>query len=59
MQAAYYEVIETEAAVVRQIFALYTITGLSIGAIARQLSEKGITTQRAGDPSTSGVALCY
>lgn len=48
MQAAYYEVIETEAAVVRQIFALYTINGLSIGAIARQLSEEGITTQRGG-----------
>ena len=32
-----YEIIETEADVVRKIFNWYTVEGLSIGAIARQL----------------------
>jgi site-specific DNA recombinase len=42
--AAYYEVLEAQAAVVRQVFELYTVKGLSIGAIARRLSELGIPT---------------
>src|SRR5882672_3560356 len=35
-QAAYYEVIEAEAQVVHQVYELYTVSGLSIGAIARR-----------------------
>ncbi len=46
--AAYYEVIEAEAEVVRQIFDLYTVAGLSIGAIARALNEQGAPTKRQG-----------
>jgi site-specific DNA recombinase len=44
--AAYYEIIETEADVVRKIFNLYTLEGLSIGAIARQLSNLGVPTRK-------------
>ncbi len=46
--AAYYEVIESEAKVVRQIFDLYTVTGLSIGAITRQLNAQGVPTKKQG-----------
>lgn len=45
-RAAYYEVIEVEAAVVREVFDLYTVAGLSIGAIARRLSERGVPTKK-------------
>lgn len=44
-RAAYYEVIESEGQVVREIFHLYTQEGYSIGAIARHLSEAGIPTR--------------
>jgi len=44
--AAYYEVIEDEAEVVRKVFNLYTVEGLSIGAIARQLTESGLPTRK-------------
>lgn len=44
--AAYYEVIEAEAEVVHQVFDLYTVAGLSIGAIARRLSERGVPTRK-------------
>jgi site-specific DNA recombinase len=44
--AAYYEVIEDEAEVVRKVFNLYTVEGLSIGAIARQLTELGLPTRK-------------
>src|SRR6266446_6464366 len=43
--AAYYEVIESEADVVRMVFATYTQQGLSINAIARLLNERGISTR--------------
>ena len=45
--AAYYEVIESEADVVRMVFAIYTQQRFSINAIARLLNERGIST-RAG-----------
>ena len=40
--AAYYEVVESEAAVVRMVFESYTQQGLSINAIARMLNERQI-----------------
>jgi site-specific DNA recombinase len=43
---ARYEVIEAEAAVVREVYAWYTVEGLSIGAIARRLNERGVPTRR-------------
>jgi site-specific DNA recombinase len=43
--AAYYEVIESEAAVVRMVFEAYTQHGLSINAIARMLNERQIPTR--------------
>jgi site-specific DNA recombinase len=43
--AAYYEVNETEAAVIRMIFHAYTQQGLSISAIARLLNERRIPTR--------------
>jgi len=43
--AAYYEIIESQAHVVRDIFRLYTQEGKSIGAIARQLGDSGILTR--------------
>jgi site-specific DNA recombinase len=43
--AAYYQVIEAEAEVVRLIFDWYTRTGLSIGAITRELNQRQIPTR--------------
>src|SRR6266478_549996 len=43
--AAYYEVIESEAGVVRMVFRMYTQQGLSINAIARLLNKRGISTR--------------
>src|SRR2546426_7639513 len=45
--AAYYEVIEAEAQVVRTMFDAYTQQGLSINAIARLLNERQIPTRTA------------
>ena len=45
-RAAYYEVIETQAGVVRQVFDLYTVHALSIGAITRRLNELGVATRK-------------
>jgi site-specific DNA recombinase len=45
--AAYYEVIESEAEVVRKVFQLYTRDALSINAIARWLNEQGVATRTA------------
>jgi site-specific DNA recombinase len=45
--SAYYEVIETEAQVVRMVFEVYTHQGLSINAIARMLNERQIPTRSA------------
>ncbi len=44
--AAYYAIIETEADVVRKVFNGYTVEGLSIGAITRQLTESGLPTRK-------------
>ena len=44
--AAYYEVIEQEAEVVRKVFELYTGAWLSIGAIAKWLNEQEIPTRK-------------
>ena len=43
--AAYYEIIESEAQVVREVFRLYTREDYSIGALTRYLSEQGILTR--------------
>src|SRR5467141_1923926 len=43
--AAYYEVVESEADVVRMMFAIYTQQRFSINAIARLLNERGISTR--------------
>jgi site-specific DNA recombinase len=43
--SAYYEVIESEAQVVRMAFEAYTQQGLSINAIARLLNERRIPTR--------------
>ena len=42
---AYYEVIESEAEVLRMMFDAYTVQGLSINAIARQLNQRQIPTR--------------
>jgi site-specific DNA recombinase len=43
--AAYVE-IEAEARVVQRIYEMYTVEGLSIGAIARRLSAEGVPTRK-------------
>ncbi len=45
--AAYYQVIEAEAEIVRMVYERYTVQGLSIGAVARLLSEQKIPARRA------------
>jgi len=45
-RAAYYDVIETQAEVVRQVFDLYTAQALSIGAITRRLNELAVPTRK-------------
>ena len=45
-RAAYYEVIETQAEVVRLVFELYTAQALSIGAITRRLNELALPTRK-------------
>jgi site-specific DNA recombinase len=42
--AAYYEVIENQARIVRMVYELYTMQGRSIGAITRQLNEQQVPT---------------
>lgn len=42
---AYYEVIENEAEVVREVFRLYTEESMSIGVITRYLDDQGIPTR--------------
>src|SRR5712664_646896 len=44
--AAYYEVIEAEAQIVRSVFERYTAQGLSIGAIACLLNEERLATRK-------------
>src|SRR6202047_334876 len=41
---AYYQIDEEQARIVRWMFELYTVQGLSIGAIARLLNEQAIPT---------------
>jgi site-specific DNA recombinase len=43
--AARYEIIDEEAVVVREIFALYTGSGMSIGDVVRRLNEQRIATR--------------
>jgi site-specific DNA recombinase len=43
--AAYYQVIEAEADVVRTVFDWYTRAGMSIGAITRELNQRQIPTR--------------
>lgn len=43
--AAFYEVIDAEARIVRMVFEIYTQQGLSINAIARLLNERQIATR--------------
>jgi site-specific DNA recombinase len=42
--AAYYQIDEEQARVVRRMFELYSVAGLSIGAITRLLNEQAIPT---------------
>lgn len=44
--ASYYEIIEQEAEVVRKVFELYTASGVSIGAISKNLNEHEIPTRK-------------
>ena len=43
---AWYEVTEPQAAVVRDVYRLYTVEHLSIGAITRKLNERGVPTRK-------------
>lgn len=43
---AFYEIIESQAEVVRRMFDLYTVRALSIGAITRHLNETGVPTRK-------------
>ena len=45
---ASYALIEAEARVVRQVYELYTMRGLSIGAITRWLNDQGVATRKPG-----------
>src|SRR6202140_5243501 len=56
-RAGYYEVIEAEAQVVRQVYELYTRDGLSIGGVTLRLNEQGVPTKKGmgpGERSTGG-----
>ena len=44
--AAYYEIIEEQALVVRNVYDWYTAEGLSIGAITRRLNEQEVPTRK-------------
>ena len=44
--AAYYEINEDQARVVRRMFELYSVHGLSIGAIARLMNDEAIPTRK-------------
>jgi len=45
---ASYALIETEARVVRHVYELYTVKGLSIGAVTRWLNDQGVATRKPG-----------
>jgi site-specific DNA recombinase len=44
--AAYYEILEEQALIVRQVYDWYTVEGLSIAAITRRLNEQSIPTRK-------------
>jgi site-specific DNA recombinase len=44
--AAYYEIVEEEATIVREVYRWYTEEGLSIGQIYRRLNALGVETRR-------------
>ena len=44
--AAFYQIIEAEADVVRLVYERYTVEHLSIGAITRLLNEQGVPTRK-------------
>jgi site-specific DNA recombinase len=44
--AAYYQVVEEEAEVVRLVYQKYTVEHLSIGAITRLLNKRGVPTRK-------------
>jgi site-specific DNA recombinase len=54
--AAYYEIDEEQARVVCQIFELYGVQGLSIGAIARLMNEQAV--RPASDVAAGSVRRC-
>src|SRR5216683_2703489 len=45
---ATYAVLDPEARVVRQVYDHYTVTGWSIGAITRWLTDQGVPTRKPG-----------
>ena len=45
-RAAYYEVIDAQAEVVRQVFEMYTAGASSIGAVTRRLNQQGVPTRK-------------
>src|SRR5712692_1227138 len=45
---ASYAVVDPEARVVRQVYDHYTVTGWSIGAITRWLTDQGVPTRKPG-----------
>jgi site-specific DNA recombinase len=45
-QAGSDAVIDAEAQMARQIYELYTVTGLSIGAVTHRLNELGVPTKK-------------
>ena len=45
---AAYAVIDAEARVVQQVYAHYTVTGWSIGAMTRWLNQQGVATRKPG-----------
>ena len=45
---AWYEVIEPQASVVREVYRYYTVDHMSIGAITRRLNERGVPTRNGG-----------
>ena len=44
--AAYYEIIEEQAIIVRKVYDWYTVEGLSMAAITRRLNEQSIPTRK-------------
>ena len=45
---ASYELVDAEVRVVRQVYELYTVKGLSIGAVTRWLNDQGVATRKPG-----------